>query len=120
VDFEKNVIRVRQNVTTPKKAGLHFGEPKTRHSKRDIPMPLTLKNILLTHKEKQAKEREKASDAWHNTEAVFATEMGNYTHPDNLERVLNSIIKWSDPKNFTKKRCKVLPVKARAKTRPNH
>lgn len=115
VDFEKNIIKVRQNVTTPKKAGLHFGEPKTRHSKRDIPMPLTLKNILLTHREKQAKEREKALDACHNTDAVFSTETGNYTHPDNLERVLNSIIEWSDPKNFTTQRCKVLPVKSRAK-----
>jgi integrase len=115
VDFEKGIIRVRQNVTTPKKAGLHFGEPKTRHSKRDIPMPLTLKNILLIHKGKQQKERDRAMDAWQDTGAVFATETGNYTHPDNLERVLNSIIEWSDPKNFTTTRCKVLPVKSRTK-----
>jgi integrase len=114
VDFEKNIICVRQCVTTPK-GGLHFGEPKTRHSKRDIPMPLTLKNILLIHREKQTLEQEKALDAWQDTDAVFATETGNYTHPDNLERVLHSIIEWSNPKNFTTKRCKVLPVKSRAK-----
>lgn len=114
VDFDKNIIRVRQCVTTPK-GGLHFGEPKTRHSKRDIPMPLTLKNILLRHSDKQAKEQEKAVDTWQNTGAVFATETGNYTHPDNLARGLGSIIEWSDPKEFTTKRCKVLPVKSRAR-----
>jgi integrase len=47
--------------------------------------------------------------------AVFATETANYTYPDNLERVLHAIIEWSDPENFTPKRCKVLPVKTRAK-----
>jgi integrase len=114
LDFDKNIIRVRQNVTTPK-GGLHFGEPKTKHSKRDIPMPLTLKNILLLHRDKQKLEQERALDAWQNTGAVFATETGNYTHPDNFSRSLASLIEWSDPTTFTGQRCKALPVAARAK-----
>lgn len=114
VDLEHDVLSVRQNVTTPGGKPT-FGEPKTQHSRRDIPIPLTLKNILLLHQQKQKGERKKALDAWQDTGAVFATETGEYTHPDNLERALTHLVAWSDPDNFTPQRCKALPVKARAK-----
>ncbi len=114
VDLGQNLIHIRQTITTPK-GKPHFGEPKTRHSKRDIPIPQSLKNILLLHQEKQNLERERANDAWRNTGAVFATETGTYTHPDNLERALNHLVTWSDPVNFTPQRCKAVSVKSRPK-----
>ncbi len=48
IDLERDVLSVRQNLTTPGGKPT-FGEPKTQHSRRDIPIPLTLKNILLLH-----------------------------------------------------------------------
>jgi integrase len=114
VDFEKNVIRVRQNLVTI--AGKpHLHEPKTRYSRRNIPLPLTLKNILLTHQQRQHHEREKAGEAWHDTGALFATETGEYTHPDNFGRALRNLVTWSDAARFSITRCLGLPVNARAK-----
>lgn len=90
IDLERDVLKIQQNVTRGKK-GMEMGQPKTRHSKRDIPIPLTLKSLLLTHLERQKAEQVLAMDAWKNTGAVFATEQGNYTHPDNLKRSLKHI-----------------------------
>jgi integrase len=114
VDLNKGVLRVRQNVTTPRGKPT-FGEPKTIHSKRDIPIPETLKQLLFVHQAKQLVEKNKATEAWNETDAVFATETGNYTHPDRLQKALENIIAWSDKSTFTKKRCKAVPVAARAK-----
>ena len=114
LDLEKGVLRVRQNVTTPSGKPT-FGEPKTIHSKRDIPVPETLKLLLLTHHARQRAEKDKAKDAWNETGAVFATETGNYTHPDRLQKALESVVEWSDRSIFNKKRCKAVPVNARAK-----
>lgn len=114
IDLEKGVLHVRQNVTTPRGKPT-FGEPKTIHSKRDIPVPETLKNLLLNHQAKQLTEKDKAKEAWHDTGAVFATETGNYTHPDRLQKALENVIEWSDKSMFTKKRCKAVPVNARPK-----
>ena len=30
----------------------------------------------------------------------MATQQGEYTHPDNLERALHSLLKWTDPTNI--------------------
>jgi integrase len=114
VDFDKGVIRIRQNLTTPN-GKPHMGEPKTRNSKRDVPMPLSLKNVLLLHQEKQRLERDRAAEVWTDTGAVFATEMGAYTNPDNLNRALTNVCAWSNYKNLIPKRLKAIPVKDRAK-----
>jgi integrase len=114
LDLEKGVLWIRQTVTTPD-AKPHLGEPKTKHSKRDIPIPPTLKNILLAHRERQRLERERATEAWHDIGAVFATELGEYTHPDNFNRALTKVCEWSDPGRLTDKRLTAIPVKARSK-----
>ncbi len=114
LDLAKGVLRVRQNVTTPSGKPT-FGEPKTIHSKRDIPIPETLKQVLFAHQSKQFAEKDKAKDVWNDTGAVFATETGNYTHPDRLQKALENVIEWSDKSILTKKRCRAIPVNARPK-----
>ena len=49
VDLERNMLYVRQNLVTVG-GKPELGEPKTRYSKRDIPIPTTLKSLLLVHK----------------------------------------------------------------------
>lgn len=45
----------------------------------------------------QEQERQILGGAWGNTGAVFATALGEWTHPDNLKRAVQSIVEWSDP-----------------------
>jgi integrase len=114
VDFQKNVLRIRQNLKTPGGKPV-LGELKTRHSKRDIPMPLSLKNILLVHQEKQKLERERAETYWTDTGAVFATEYGYHTDPSNLNRALTNLCEWSDESTLTAKKLLAIPVEKRAR-----
>jgi integrase len=116
IDLEKNILRVRRSLSI-NEAKPVLGDLKTRHSKRDIPLPLSLKNLLLLHQERQKLERERAETAWHDTGAIFATETGDYTHPFNLKRALTNLHEWSDSDIVTDKRLLVIPVKARAKLR---
>jgi integrase len=124
IDLERNVLKVRKSLTV-NGGQPELGEVKTRRSKRDVPIPLSLKNILVLHREKQAKERERAETAWTNTGAVFATELGDFTHPDNLNRALLNLCQWSDAnplkdnpleaKVTEDKQLFVIPVEARVK-----
>jgi integrase len=114
VDFQKNVLRIRQNLKTPGGTPV-LGELKTRHSKRDIPMPLSLKNTLLAHQEKQKLERDRAKEYWSNTGAVFATEYGDYTDPSNLNRALTNVCEWSDSDTLLAKKLLAIPVEKRPK-----
>jgi integrase len=114
VDFDKNMLRIRQNLKTPGGKPV-LGELKTRHSKRDIPMPLSLKNILLAHQERQKLERERAKEYWSETSAVFAAEYGDYTDPSNLNRALTNVCEWSDPDTLTAKKFLAIPVEKRPK-----
>jgi integrase len=94
-----------------------LGELKTRHSRRDIPLPLSLKNLLLLHREKQRLERERAETAWSETGAVFATATGEFTHPTNLNRAITNLCEWSNADVLTDSRMVVIPVEHRAKLR---
>lgn len=126
IDLERNMLKVRKSLSV-NSGKPDMGEVKTRHSKRDIPIPLSLKNLLLLHKEKQRMERERANKAWHDTGAVFATELGDFTHPDNLNRALTNLCEWSDPtalkdnsledKVVADRQLLVIPVEARRKLR---
>lgn len=115
VDFENNLIRVRQSLSIVVSGKPSLGELKTRHSRRDIPIPLSLKNVLLLHQEKQAKAKEKAREAWHNSGAVFTTSLGHYVHPDNLNRALENLLEWSEPTAYSETSCLGVPVENRRK-----
>jgi integrase len=116
IDFTKNVIRVRRSLSV-NDGQPELGELKTRHSRRDVPLPLSLKNLLLLHKEKQAQERKDAETAWTETGAIFATTTGEFTHPANLNRAITNLCDWSKRDVLTDSRMLVIPVDHRAKLR---
>lgn len=116
VDFSKNVIKVRKSLCV-NNGQPELGELKTRHSRRDIPLPLSLKNILLLQREKQRLERERAESAWSETGAVFATTTGGFTHPANLNRAITNLCEWSNVDVLTDSRMLVIPVERRARLR---
>jgi integrase len=95
IDLEKSLIQIRHTATVTKGLPTRAELTKTSHSKRDILIPPSLKAALEEHRQMQLKERETAEDAWQNTGAVFATKTGEWVHPDNFERAVSDIEKWS-------------------------
>ena len=96
IDLERGVLYVRSNLTVHKNE-LQLGKPKTPRAVREIPMPASLLAVLTRHKAQQALERSTNGTMWADTGAVFATELGTFTHPDNLNRTVRVLGEWSTP-----------------------
>jgi integrase len=93
VDLERGMLMIKQNLTGTSKPVLNA--PKTKNSIRDIPIPPSLNLMLQQHRKQQGLEQQEAGSAWQDLGAVFATEMGTYTHPANLDRALKGVLGWS-------------------------
>lgn len=96
LDLSGGVLRVRQ-ARVMGVDGIETGDPKTVNSRRDVHLPPSLVAVLRAHREAQEKERLAAGAAWKGTGAVFATALGDWTHPDNLKRAVEMVVLWSDP-----------------------
>ncbi|HET6295679.1 MAG TPA: tyrosine-type recombinase/integrase [Kribbella sp.] len=60
--------------------------PKTKKSRRTVPLIELCLDELRTHKALQAKERLAAGEKWVDTGYIFTTEIGTAIEPDNLRR----------------------------------
>lgn len=96
VDLEAGILYVRQTRVMGE-TEIETGPPKIENSRREIQMPPTLIAALQEHKAAQTQEKARIGTIWVNSGAVFATEIGDWTHPDNLRRAVQRILEWSDP-----------------------
>jgi hypothetical protein len=64
---------------------LVLSSPKTRRSRRVIPLPRAVVKVLRAHRESQAVERATA-DVWGDHDLVFTTTIGTAIEPRNLSR----------------------------------
>ncbi|WP_425145916.1 tyrosine-type recombinase/integrase [Deinococcus sp.] len=112
IDFDKNLLYVRQ---TRIKAviGTRTAVPKTKSAGRDLPMPADVIEMLKRHQSNQKAEKTVASGAWSEQGIVFATPLGNWTHPDNLNRSLATLVAWSDPQQSKQARWKGVDIDLR-------
>jgi integrase len=85
VDLVRGVLHVRQ--------GLHYLEgrlqllpPKTRRSRRTIPLPQLCVDALEAHKERQHQERTESLHPWPDTGLVFVSVVGTPIDPNNFSR----------------------------------
>jgi integrase len=65
---------------------LRFTAPKTRHSRRTIPLPVLAVDALREHRARQAAERLSAGPAWRDSGLVFITAHGTPIEPRKLNR----------------------------------
>ncbi|MGF7238227.1 MAG: tyrosine-type recombinase/integrase [Frankia sp.] len=85
VDLGTRTLTVRCSVQ--RAAGqLRIVEPKTRTSRRVIPLPATAVKALEEHEVRQANEREKAGKAWQDNNLIFASTIGTLMEPRNVSR----------------------------------
>lgn len=85
VDLDGAELHVRQAMQ--RVAGeLRVTAPKTRHSRRTIPLPALALDALREHRARQAAERLSAGPAWQDSGLVFTTAHGTPIEPRNLNR----------------------------------
>jgi integrase len=102
IDFEAKVFRIRFTAVQQEHGTDRAEVTKTPSSRREIEMPASLIAMLKAHQGHQNLECEKARDAWQSSGAVFTTALGAWISPDNLNRALGNILKWSDSTTLLK------------------
>jgi integrase len=84
VDLVQRTIKIRQ--TVHRSAGvLHVGPPKSRRSRRTIPLPLFAVAALRTQLVFQAAERDVAGDKWQESGRVLSSPIGTILDPRNFQ-----------------------------------
>jgi integrase len=88
VDFRNNAASVRQIVSFHRRAGggFYFAEPKTKKSRRLIPISLDLRERLVEHRRRQNEHRLASKISYAPLDLVFANEAGNPYEMTNLIR----------------------------------
>ena len=97
---DKTIKRVK-NIETGK-TELIEQEPKTKKSKRVVPIPLSLVKDLKELKKEQNKTKLLIGELYKNNDLVFATDFGNYLDSNNInKRFKKALIKANlEPKKF--------------------
>lgn len=83
VDFERQVLHVRQVVTVVRGAA-HIGVPKSKSSRREIAIPGEAITALREQQRQQEGQRSALGAAWREHGLVFTAATGNPINPNNL------------------------------------
>ena len=83
VDLDAGKLAVRQSLTWAN-GQAHLGPPKSRASRRIVPLPATVIDALREHRKQQDAEREIAGDRWTETGLVFTSPLGESVSPRTL------------------------------------
>jgi integrase len=85
IDLEQKALSVRRAIVWKRKGGgFTFTEPKTKKSRRSIPISASVVNALKDHRKKQLEEKLKLGVAYGKFDLVFASEVGTPIQPKNL------------------------------------
>ena len=85
ISFDKGTASVQRALVWHRKGGgFAFCEPKTKKSRRTIPLPKSIVPKLKKHRKEQLERRLKLGEAWNNYDLVFTSEIGTPLNARNL------------------------------------
>lgn len=95
-------VHLVNNKNSEKKTEILEMEPKTKSSKRTIPIPTNVLKELKQHKKRQAEEKLKAGEIYVDNDLIFPNEIGEPTDTRNLTRSYERALKKTgiEYKNF--------------------
>ncbi|MGL4176368.1 MAG: tyrosine-type recombinase/integrase [Dermatophilaceae bacterium] len=85
VDLDGGTLRVVQTLQRVD-GRIQVLPPKTRYSRRTVPLPAPVVDALRSHQVAQRKERLARGARWHDSGLVFTSRVGTPIEPDNLRR----------------------------------
>lgn len=91
VNLRKRTAKVLQTLVRTKSKGLIFTDPKTKKSKREVPLPNEAAVAIRLHRIHQAKFRLKSGEKYQNQNLVFCTSKGTPIEPRGLIRAFHRI-----------------------------
>lgn len=85
IDLDAESLQVTQTLQRVE-GSLQLLPPRTRHSRRTVPLPPPCVEALRQHRARQDRERLALGPAWTDSGLVFTTTIGTPIEPDNLRR----------------------------------
>jgi len=95
VDLDRGVVHIRQGLHYLERR-LQFLPPKTRRSKRTVPLPRLGADALKDHRKRQDEERAASLHPWPDTGLVFVTVVGTPVDPNNFSRTFAAWCQTAD------------------------
>ena len=100
-DLKNGLINVNRTVKRVKtfddidknKTKIIFQEPKTKSSKRSIPLPANVIQEIKEHRKKQLEEKLLAGEVYYDNDLVFCNELGKVTELATFTRIFKRILK---------------------------
>lgn len=86
IDFEKKTVSIRRALVAQKGGGFIFTEPKTKKSRRSIPLSDSVINALKIYRRNQLEARLKMGAKYQNQDLVFSSEIGTPLLHQNFTR----------------------------------
>ena len=90
VDLDRQVLQIRQTLQYHDGA-LHTAAPKTRRSRRTIPLPSVVIDLLQAHRARQDVERITADGDWQEHGLLFTTRAGLPLHPNDFSKAFGKL-----------------------------
>ena len=94
VDFDRQTVTIQRTLTTIKD-GWTFEQPKTKRSRRTIPITTQTVVALRFEKARQAELRMKVADIWRDHGLVFSNEIGDPLNPHGVFHRFKTLAKRS-------------------------
>ncbi|WP_037684485.1 site-specific integrase [Streptomyces griseus] len=92
-DLDSGTVSIRRTLQRTTSHGLTTLPTKTTNSERRIALPTECLRSLQDHRQRQARERERAGDGWLETGYVFTTSNGRPIDPTNLTRTFSTLLR---------------------------
>ncbi len=92
VDLDRASLTVMQSLQRQTGKGLVFVEPKSRSSRRTIPLPAMAVQALREHSRRMAEERLRVGPEWQDSGLVFVDPFGGPIDPDRVTDQLKVIL----------------------------
>jgi len=93
VDLAKRTISVQRTQSRASHGGFEFGQPKTKHGRRQIALPQSVVGSLKAHRLKQVEARLKVGEAYTDLGMVFADVLGRPLHPNTVSYQFHSLVR---------------------------
>lgn len=92
LDFDKNLLYVRNTLQRLPDKGKFFTEPKSKKSRRQIIIPQFLTNLLKDHRKKQLEERFKLGHLYQDLDLVFPRPDGTPADPGTVSHRFKALV----------------------------
>jgi integrase len=104
IDWEEGHLSINQALNQnylPAAGGgwmteLGTSTPKTRHSRRDLSMPPSVRSVVLRLQATRGTQRQMAGDDWEETDFLFCSKNGKPLWPSNLAKRYQRLLKAAD------------------------